>query len=61
MAKKPKQPTNIPAPSDNDRFVDWSLDNLVPIEPGEVLVNDDPDDPNMFARHGESTPKPDKK
>ncbi len=63
MAKKPTDTK----PS-NNRFSDWSLDNIIPLEPGEVLVNDDPEgDPYKFARQGEpdlvprNTSKPNKK
>lgn len=60
MAKKPKETkTEYPYPG-SERFGDWTLDNIVPAEPGETLVNDDPDDPNKFAHHGE-TRKPTKK
>jgi hypothetical protein len=42
----------------SERFGDWSLDSVIPLEPGEVLVNDDPEgDPNKLARHGETTKK----
>jgi len=48
MAKKP-----TPRPPDNERFGDWSLDGLIPLEPGQILVNDDPEgDPYKFARNG---------
>lgn len=53
MAKKPKEspPEQYPG---SERFGDWTLDNIVPLEPGEVLVNDDPEgDPYKLARQGE--------
>jgi hypothetical protein len=52
MAKKPteKQPKEYPG---SERFGDWSMDNIIPMEPGDVLVNDDPEgDPNKIAYHG---------
>jgi hypothetical protein len=67
MAKKPTEKTPKPYPG-SERFGDWSLDNIIPLEPGEVLVNDDPEgDPYKFARQGEpdlvprKRPEPDKK
>jgi hypothetical protein len=37
-----------------ERFGDWDLGNIIPLEPGQILVNDDPEgDPYKFARHGE--------
>ena len=47
----PNHRSGIPAPRD---FGDWDLGNTIPLEPGEVLINDDPiGDPHKFARHGE--------
>lgn len=52
MAKKPN--TEKPEPSANERFADWEWGNIIPLEPGQVLVNDDPEgDPHKFARHGQ--------
>lgn len=52
MAKKstPKKPK----PAANERFGDWTHDNIIPLEPGQVIVNDDPEgDPHKLAMHGE--------
>jgi hypothetical protein len=61
MAKKPKDndpPPGTPYPG-SERFADWTLDNIIPMKPGEILVNDDPEgDPHKFARHGEPGPRP---
>lgn len=41
-----------------ERFGDWDMDNIIPVEPGETLVNDDPEgDPNKFANQGEQPKK----
>ncbi|MDQ0320766.1 hypothetical protein QO002_002904 [Pararhizobium capsulatum DSM 1112] len=47
-----------PAPyPGSERFGDWTLSNLIPLEPGVALVNDDPEgDPHKFAQHGRYTP-----
>ena len=41
----------------SERFGNWdfgSEGNVIPLQPGELLVNDDPEgDPYKFARHGE--------
>ena len=67
MAKQPKETKEQPYPG-SERFSDWSLENVIPLEPGEILVNDDPEgDPYKFARQGEpdlvprTGPKPAKK
>jgi len=40
-----------------ERFGDWSLDELVPLNPGEEMVNDDPvGDPYKLAYQGEENP-----
>jgi len=53
MAKKPTETEPKPYPG-SERFGDWSLDNIIPMEPGEILVNDDPEgDPHKLARQGE--------
>ncbi len=61
MAKKqkplmPDWPNPEPRPG-MERFSDWSLSSIVPLEPGEVLVNDDPDDPNRIATYRDKKPK----
>jgi hypothetical protein len=61
MAKGPNPrqifPDLPPAPEPypgSERFGDWDLDNIVPIDPGEKLVNDDPEgDPNKLVDYGE--------
>ena len=58
MAKKPKEPERTPYPG-SERFGDWSLDNIIPVDPGEQLVNEDPEgDPYKLARQGEPDLKP---
>jgi hypothetical protein len=66
MAKKPVStqrqfftdlpPAPEPYPG-SERFGDWTLDGIVPLNPGEQLVNDDPEgDPNKLAYQGEENP-----
>jgi hypothetical protein len=60
---KPLPPNDEPAePPDyypgQERFGDWNLSNIIPIDPGEELVNDDPEgDPNKIAQYGTKKPK----
>jgi hypothetical protein len=51
-SRKRKQP-------EPERFTDWELGKVIPLEPDEILVNDDPEgDPHKFARQGEPEPPP---
>ena len=53
MSKKKLPPPGTPYPG-SERFGDWDLGGIIPLEPGEILVNDDPiGDPHKFARQGE--------
>lgn len=43
----PEAPDPYPG---SERFGDWDLTNIIPVDPGERLVNDDPTgDPNKIA------------
>jgi hypothetical protein len=59
MARKPNPPIfdDLPLGSDSPRFADWTLENVIPLEANEMLVNDDPEDPNRLAKHGTKKPK----
>ena len=58
MGKKRKN-DDLPEPPKpypgSERFGDWDLGNIIPLEPGEVLPLD-PNDPHKWARHGEPSP-----
>lgn len=66
MAKKPtlteqEKEDRKPYPG-SERFGDWTMSNIIPMEPGDILVNDDPEgDPHKFANHGGKNPPPTKK
>ena len=56
MSKKTPKP-KAPYKGSSQRFGDWNMDNIIPMEPGQILVNDDPEgDPNKFAYHGRENP-----
>jgi hypothetical protein len=55
----PDLPTGSEDYPGRERFGDWDLEGIVPLNPGEVLVNDDPEgDPDKLARQGEKKPTP---
>ena len=50
----PEPPKPYPG---SEQFGDWDLGNIIPLEPGEILVHDNPEaDPHRFAYHGEENP-----